>query len=495
MSFLKKINIINTGNVSNLVISDSNSISGSNTIGNNSNNDYQNISSNIANIIITPNNGDYYIGNDISNIFVNFNPIITPNIGILSYDNIFGNIQVNNIKVNQYTITSNIVSNKLQAFSGCIENFQTNNEYVQQGIIKNLYANLVYSNVEYINSLNAYVGTINEASINRANINYQNVQLNESYISNINILKSVQANINKAEIEELFVDKINGITFSGLGGTGNTGNTGGTIFASTLVGNVNAVLVSASNINTNIIFSDIANIDYANIIYSNMEFGNISNATVNNIQVLNANIDNMSIDDGNIVTNDINYNFRINGYTHLGINGYYNSDKFGALTITTPNDGNIQSLSLVKENIYGWFIGYYENDNSLYITDGNAGVKLCPNAHNFSSLSDERCKKNINKIPNSLEKIEKINGVYYNYKNDHDNDKKRVGLIAQEVLSVLPEAVDYENENVPYSVRYTDIIPLLVNSIHELKNELYEIKNNLYNNMNNDINNDINNYK
>jgi hypothetical protein len=92
--------------------------------------------------------------------------------------------------------------------------------------------------------------------------------------------------------------------------------------------------------------------------------------------------------------------------------------------------------------------------------------------------SDKALKDNIKKIDKPLEKITKLNGVTFEW-----NDKqcthtgKDVGVIAQDVEQVIPEAVT-TRENGYKAVKYEKIIPLLIESIKELidKNEALEAK-------------------
>ena len=77
-------------------------------------------------------------------------------------------------------------------------------------------------------------------------------------------------------------------------------------------------------------------------------------------------------------------------------------------------------------------------------------------------------KKNIEPIENSLEKILKLEGKSYLSKLDN---KKKLGLIAQEVREVLPELVI---EDDLLSVNYQGILPLLINAFKEQQKELLE---------------------
>jgi len=110
-----------------------------------------------------------------------------------------------------------------------------------------------------------------------------------------------------------------------------------------------------------------------------------------------------------------------------------------------------------------------------------------------SLASDRRLKENIIPIDGALEKIDKINGVYFNYTdkakeaNQHFADGRQVGLIAQEIQEVLPEVVNFapfdygvDNENISgenyLTLNYDKVVPLLLQAIKELKCELDEVK-------------------
>jgi len=92
--------------------------------------------------------------------------------------------------------------------------------------------------------------------------------------------------------------------------------------------------------------------------------------------------------------------------------------------------------------------------------------------------SDERFKDNIQPIQDSLYKISKIGGYEYDW-----NDKQStyeghdVGVIAQEIHKVLPEVVT-EREDGYLAVKYEKVVPLLIESIKELKQEVDDIKKN-----------------
>ena len=86
---------------------------------------------------------------------------------------------------------------------------------------------------------------------------------------------------------------------------------------------------------------------------------------------------------------------------------------------------------------------------------------------NVTAYSDIRHKKDLIKLNNALEKVEKLNGYTYTSKRD---DKRYTGLIAQEVLEVLPEAVNEEEDG--YSLAYGNMAGLFVEALKEMKSQL-----------------------
>ena len=86
-------------------------------------------------------------------------------------------------------------------------------------------------------------------------------------------------------------------------------------------------------------------------------------------------------------------------------------------------------------------------------------------------------------IGNALEKLSKIRGVSFDWKELSEEEKKSqhsnvghdIGVIAQEVEAVLPEIVT-TRENGYKGVRYEKIVPLLIESIKELQSEINELK-------------------
>ena len=113
---------------------------------------------------------------------------------------------------------------------------------------------------------------------------------------------------------------------------------------------------------------------------------------------------------------------------------------------------------------------------------GNAELRVTGDIIAF--VSDERLKTNIKSIENALDKVVTLNGFTYTFNElaeslGFDPNQQHVGVSAQQVQSVLPEAIALCPANEDYlTVKYEKIVPLLIEAIKELKNEIDELKKN-----------------
>lgn len=105
---------------------------------------------------------------------------------------------------------------------------------------------------------------------------------------------------------------------------------------------------------------------------------------------------------------------------------------------------------------------YYQISNSTE----TVGVYMTTIASGFVNLSDERFKENIEPIENAVAKVDTLRAVRFTWKADPTLPAD-VGVIAQDVLKVLPEAVDTSDPE-KFGVRYTHMVPLLIAAIKEL---------------------------
>ena len=87
-------------------------------------------------------------------------------------------------------------------------------------------------------------------------------------------------------------------------------------------------------------------------------------------------------------------------------------------------------------------------------------------AVDIAITSDERLKSDIKKIPKALDKVKELSGYTYTI-----NEKQSAGVIAQELLKVLPESVTTRDDGY-YSVTYHGLIGLLIEAVKELSEKV-----------------------
>lgn len=121
----------------------------------------------------------------------------------------------------------------------------------------------------------------------------------------------------------------------------------------------------------------------------------------------------------------------------------------------------------------------------------STGVAVYRNASTgilTTTSSDVRLKKDITQITNPLDIINNLRGVYYNWQSNDDfetdDTTRQIGLIAQEVEPVLPEAVVLNGVKDYKTVKYSEIVSVLIEGmkeqqkmINDLKQEIENLKN------------------
>jgi trimeric autotransporter adhesin len=130
-------------------------------------------------------------------------------------------------------------------------------------------------------------------------------------------------------------------------------------------------------------------------------------------------------------------------------------------------------------------------------TPGSATAGEIRATNNITAYySDKRLKTNIRPIDNALGKLSAISGVYYNAndvaeKYGYTDKSEQVGVIAQEVQSILPHVVkpapfdtDYDENKNQFSksgenyltVQYEKLIPLLIECIKEQQTQINDLR-------------------
>ena len=98
-----------------------------------------------------------------------------------------------------------------------------------------------------------------------------------------------------------------------------------------------------------------------------------------------------------------------------------------------------------------------------------------------ANFSDDRLKNKLGNIKAALSKVQSLNGFYYEPNSIAQalgyKKQVEVGVSAQEIEAVLPQVVVPAPIDAQYkTVHYERIIPLLIEAIKELKDEVDDLK-------------------
>jgi hypothetical protein len=199
----------------------------------------------------------------------------------------------------------------------------------------------------------------------------------------------------------------------------------------------------------------------------------------------------------------VGYGGNANGAQAIGIG--YAPQATGAQSISM---GYNSTASGTNSQAFGYNVSTSGNHSVIFgysqsISAANTfymdGMSLLCEGDITANYSDIRLKENIRPIEDALTKVDKLSGVLFDYKEENKEigykpfRKSDVGLIAQEVEEVLPDAVNIapfdvgekeswideakskSGENY-LTVRYERLVPLLIQAIKELNVEVKELK-------------------
>jgi hypothetical protein len=162
------------------------------------------------------------------------------------------------------------------------------------------------------------------------------------------------------------------------------------------------------------------------------------------------------------------------------------------ITMWRPNDSGAAFVLQTQANSGTWTGGgggiEFRPLNTLRMTIGPTGNIGAPSGTNIFNASDIRLKQNISTTTYGLDTISLLNPVKFNWVNGFEpseDGKDMLGFVAQEVQTVIPEAVESFGGDInvngevvenPLRVNEKFIIPVLVKAIQELKAENDSLK-------------------
>tara|TARA_R100000655_G_scaffold29559_3_gene59743 strand:- start:3497 stop:7033 length:3537 start_codon:yes stop_codon:yes gene_type:complete len=167
------------------------------------------------------------------------------------------------------------------------------------------------------------------------------------------------------------------------------------------------------------------------------------------------------------------------GYQKLSVEGGHIYMSTG-YQITWSN-GNASIANSGYELRFSTYSGSSVIERMRIESDGDVHCDADVIAYSNTIGSDKRLKKNIADIKYGLDDVLKLRGVEFDWNRKDYAKKHDVGFIAQEVREVIPELVKrtsgLNDKGSFLTVDYAKLVPVLVESIKDLKKEIEDLKN------------------
>lgn len=136
---------------------------------------------------------------------------------------------------------------------------------------------------------------------------------------------------------------------------------------------------------------------------------------------------------------------------------------------------NESSNFVIQSSVQDKDMQFQGNDGGSSITALTLDMSAAGAAtfnNDVTAFSDKRLKTDIEPIANSLQKVMAMQGVYYK-RNDVENAKTQVGVLAQDMEAILPEVVmTADDEMQTKSVDYGKLTSVLIEAVKELSNDV-----------------------
>jgi hypothetical protein len=187
-------------------------------------------------------------------------------------------------------------------------------------------------------------------------------------------------------------------------------------------------------------------------------------------------------------TDDVTHNSTTS--TLFLVNGH--SDNTKGYRIHNTSGSSVSAMFTNSSNqlvIAAGAVDQINLNKKVYVNGVALGVNIAPSATAGRidasndivaySSSDERLKDNITPIENALDKVKSLTGVEFDWKPEHKgahgHEGHDTGIIAQQVLGVMPSAVR-TNDTGYLAVRYEKLIGLLIEGMKEQQTQINELK-------------------
>ena len=232
--------------------------------------------------------------------------------------------------------------------------------------------------------------------------------------------------------------------------------------------------------------------------------GNIDGCTINTSDITVGNSKTLNVQAGTLTTSETQKNDILHGSSALALTNINTStnyadvevtgdlkvtgnnikDSGGGNTITMDGSNNITvagdvttskvktSGDLALESTGTGALNFTSNSNLRTSIDTSGNLVTEGDVTAFGTASDERMKKDITDFPDfAMGLIGKLNVKNFLYKPDYQNhavrEGRQIGLIAQEVEQIVPEAVKTKEDGMK-TIQYEVLVAVLIQAVQEI---------------------------
>ena len=362
----------------------------------------------------------------------------------------------------------------------------SSNIYAENGTFNNIFINNIITD-----KINVKDISVNELQFNR--LNGSNFFVNSNF-TNLNMNLIIGSNLSRSTSNFLMNVNVNSNTTNGIVVSSIFDNTNPSININSYANN-NTPSINLNNFNNNYQFNITNNnlnlLNNNRFIYKHNSNQNLFVIGSSNNIIFELNPINTPDNTTNKVIIGYPYRYLVqkgfniknweNDYNQLNTNSMFNV--YGNINLASINNTpfiNCSATNYPNEVINVCIGSNISRSGFILNVEGNAyfSSNISVESNIFAkgtigNVSDIRIKENLTKIENSIEKINKINGYIYTRK---DTGKIETGLVAQEVMDILPQVVNLDKSTNYYNISYGNMNGLIIEGIKELNNRLMKIE-------------------
>jgi hypothetical protein len=147
--------------------------------------------------------------------------------------------------------------------------------------------------------------------------------------------------------------------------------------------------------------------------------------------------------------------------------GVISTNEFVTSNVFPYDNNSTITMNLKGSTVNDTFQVKNDSSDTIFSVDGTGRAS----AFEYYAPSDAKLKKNIQSIDNSLELVQLLQGVTFDWKNSNHGSEVNYGFVAQDVGKHFPSLV-FKRADGHLAVDYSKVVSILVESVKDIGNML-----------------------